>query len=94
MGNAPTSHTYKVCALTFELKEYLIINIKSLNLYSILIIPLILTYLIFYKYYIITYNICQDFNLSKLAEINRFRDKPRGGFGYLSLGVAGFEPAE
>lgn len=94
VGNAPTSHTYKVCALTFELKEYLIINIKSLNLYSILIIPLVLTYLIFYKYYIITYNICQDFNLSKLAEINRFRDKPRGGFGYLSLGMAGFEPAE
>ena len=49
VGNAPTSHTYKVCALTFELKEYLIINIKSLNLYSILIIPLVLTYLIFYK---------------------------------------------
>ena len=23
VGNAPTSHTYKVCALTFELKEYI-----------------------------------------------------------------------
>ena len=52
------------------------------------------TYLIFYKYYIIIYNIYQDFNLSKLAEIIVSKTNRVEVLDILSLGLAGFEPAE
>ena len=48
----------------------------------------------FYKYYIIIYNIYQDFNLSKLAEIIVSKTNRVEVLDILSLGMAGFEPAE